>query len=152
VASREQERSRNAGGGSRGRSRGRVDGSACVLPLVDLCASRRRVSAPWGLEGSVSCRCCVLFGGSSQWGASCWGGRFLLTRLPRSQVVALSVGGVGGLRLGRIVASFWVWTSAVEGFIISSPPWRLWGAHLREACLWRSLEGFLWGVDGNGLS
>ena len=27
-----------------------------------------------------------------------------------------------------------------------SPPW-----HLREVCLWRSLEGFLWGVDGKGL-
>ncbi|MFP3199882.1 MAG: hypothetical protein RXR06_08430 [Thermoproteus sp.] len=25
------------------------------------------------------------------------------------------------------------------------------GAYLREVCPWRSLEGFLWGVDGKGL-
>jgi hypothetical protein len=130
VASREQERGRNAGGGSRGRPRGRVDGSACVLSLVDLCVSRRRVSAPWGLEGSIFCRRYVLFGGSSQWGMSYWGGRDLLTRLPQVSGGGAVCGGVGGLRLGRFVASFWVWASAVEGFIVSSPPRRLWGTHL----------------------
>ncbi len=152
MAHRKQERSRHAGGGARVRSRGCVDRPACVLFLADLCVSRRRVSAPWGSEGSVFCCCCVLFSGSSPWGTSYWGGRFLLTRLPWVSGGGVVCEDVGGIRLGRFVASFWVWASAVEGFIVSSLSRRLWGAHLREVCLWRSLEEFLWGGGRKGLS
>jgi hypothetical protein len=83
-----------------------------------------------------------VLGGAS--GASYWGGRALVTRLPQVSGDGAVCGGVGGLRLGRFVASFWVWTSAVEDFIVSSLPRRLWSAHLGVVST--AVSGVMWRV------